>query len=520
MQTFIKRADILILVTSAVFGAAIFIGLFCLVSAEATDKQKASASHVLSMIEGVFDDTVGALDSLNSEIYSSCTDATLLHMRQAVFRSQLIKDVGFFEGKDLVCTTGLGVLPAPFFGSNPTFKAQAFDVWIEHELILFDEAYHAILLRKGDFNAVLRPEDLESDIPSDYQWEISLFGNNTYYHLLGQKQLIADIDTAPPAPLAMVRNYKVCSTRYPVCIASRLTPSQFTRIYESSMVLISALGFLSSFCLFVFFNRSLTRYLSLSARVQRGFRSNSFYAEFQPIVDLNTGRVIGCEALARYSDSSGPLFPDQFLPVIKQQGMTWAFTSFMLRDVTERLKRIGPLPDQFRVSVNLFPQDITEQNVDCLIKNDYFRGMNVQPILEIIEDAELHATEFRSLFHKLTDAGYLIAIDDFGTGYSSLVQLKKTNCHILKMDRSFVTDIEEGSIRSSLVPNIVAIAEELDAVIVAEGIENDMQHQALKEAGIRFGQGWAFGKPMPEAQLQQVLEVHSEARELQMPETC
>ena len=179
MQTFIKRADILILVTSAVFGAAIFIGLFCLVSAEATDKQKASASHVLSMIEGVFDDTVGALDSLNSEIYSSCTDATLLHMRQAVFRSQLIKDVGFFEGKDLVCTTGLGVLPAPFFGSNPTFKAQAFDVWIEHELILFDEAYHAILLRKGDFNAVLRPEDLESDIPSDYQWEISLFGNNT-----------------------------------------------------------------------------------------------------------------------------------------------------------------------------------------------------------------------------------------------------------------------------------------------------------------------------------------------------
>jgi len=520
VQALKKRADLVILIISAVFGAAVFLGLFFLISAEASEKQKTSASRVLTMIEGVFDDTVMALDSLNSETYSRCTNVTLLRMRQAVFRSQLIKDVGYFEGKDLVCTTGLGVLPEPFFGSDPTFKAQAFDVWIEHELILFDEAYHAILLKKGDFNAVLRPEDLESDIPTEYLWEISLLGNNTYYHLLGEKQLIVDVDNTPAAPLAMVLDYKVCSRVHPVCIASRLTPVQFIRLYESSIVLISALGFLSSLCLFIFLNRALARYLSLSARVKRGFNRGCFYAEFQPIVDLNTGRIIGCEALARYKDPSGPLFPDQFLPVIKQEGMTWAFTSFMLRDVVERLQNIGSLPDQFRVSVNLFPQDITEQNVRCLIQNDYFRDMNVQPILEIIEDAELHDKEFRSLFQKLADAGYLIAIDDFGTGYSSLVQLKKTSCHILKMDRSFVTDIEEGSIRSSLVPNIVAIAEELDAVIVAEGIENDMQHQVLKDAGILFGQGWAFGKPMPETQLKRVVQSKAETEDVKVPESC
>ncbi|MDI3324455.1 EAL domain-containing protein [Pontibacterium granulatum] len=520
MQLLKKRADLFILIISVVFGAAIFLGLFLLISAEATEKQKTSASRVLTMIEGVFDDAVMALDFLNTESYSSCTNITLLRMRQAVFRSQLIKDVGYFEGENLVCTTGMGVLPAPFFGSDPTFKAKAFDVWVEHGLILFDEAYQAILLKKGDFNAVIRPEDLESDIPSEYQWEISLFGNSTYYHLLGQKQLITDVDATLSKPLSMVRDYKSCSATHPVCIASRLTPGQFIRLYESSIALISALSFLLSLCLFALLNRALTRYLSLSARVQRGFHSGSFYAEFQPIVDLNSGRVIGCEALARYRDSSGPLFPDQFLPVIKQQGMTWAFTSFMLRDVAARLQSIGSLPDHFRVSVNLFPQDITAQNVNCLIKSDYFRGMNVQPILEIIEDAELHDTEFRSLFQTLVDAGYLIAIDDFGTGYSSLVQLKKTNCHILKMDRSFVTDIEEGSIRSSLVPHIVAIAEELDAVIVAEGIENDMQHQALKEAGIRFGQGWAFGKPMPEAQLKQALQGQTETSDVQETETC
>lgn len=519
MQAFKKRADLLILTISALLGVAIFLGLFFLISAEASHKQKASATRVLTVIEHALDDTVIALDSLNRDSYSSCTNDTLLRMRRAVFRSQLIKDVGFFQEGLLVCTTGVGVLPTPYHGSDPTFAAQAFDVWIRHELILFDDAYRAILVRKGDFNAVLRPEDLESDVPSEYLWEVALFGNNTYYHLLGANQLIEDVGTEPSTLFTMARDYKVCSQHHPVCIATRLTAPQFFRLYESLIALIIALGLLSSFSLYVLLSRFLARYVSLSARIQRGFHNHCFYVEFQPIVELGSGRVIGCEALARYRDPSGSLFPDQFLPVIKQKGMTWAFTRFILRDVAKRLKTVGPLPDDFRVSVNLFPQDITAQNVQCLIQNDYFRGMGVQPILEIIEDAELHDTEFRSLFQTLTDAGYLIAIDDFGTGYSSLVQLKKTNCHILKMDRSFVTDIEEGSIRSSLVPNIVAIAEELDAVIVAEGIENHMQHKALKDAGIRFGQGWVFGRPMSEVQLMRTLRPQTELEKIPVTES-
>jgi sensor c-di-GMP phosphodiesterase-like protein len=91
----------------------------------------------------------------------------------------------------------------------------------------------------------------------------------------------------------------------------------------------------------------------------------------------------------------------------------------------------------------------------------------------------------------------LFAIDDFGVGYSNLSQLKVLNCDYLKIDRSFVMDMEDNSIRSSLIPHIVSIAQGLDVDLIAEGVENNEQCNELKELTIGFGQGWLFGKPQP-----------------------
>ena len=89
----------------------------------------------------------------------------------------------------------------------------------------------------------------------------------------------------------------------------------------------------------------------------------------------------------------------------------------------------------------------------------------------------------------------MFAIDDFGVGYSNLSQLKTLNCDFLKIDRSFVMDMEDNSIRSSLIPHIVSIAEGLNVELIAEGVENAEQSKELKGLTIGFGQGWLFGKP-------------------------
>ena len=127
-----------------------------------------------------------------------------------------------------------------------------------------------------------------------------------------------------------------------------------------------------------------------------------------------------------------------------------------------------------------------------------------------IENEKLVGSDVTSYLESLSKAGFKIAIDDFGTGYSNLQQLAKIPCDYLKIDRSFINEMEGGSIRSTLIPHIVKMAHQLNVPIVAEGVENSMQERALQEVGIKYAQGWAFGKPMT---LPELIELFSRQQE-------
>lgn len=103
-----------------------------------------------------------------------------------------------------------------------------------------------------------------------------------------------------------------------------------------------------------------------------------------------------------------------------------------------------------------------------------------------------------------------MAIDDFGVGYSNLSQLKSLKCEFLKIDRSFVMDMEDHSIRSSLIPHIVSIADELRVTLIAEGVENTDQCQELVNMNVEYGQGWLFGKPQTVENLANTIELSSQ----------
>src|SRR5690606_29103455 len=126
-----------------------------------------------------------------------------------------------------------------------------------------------------------------------------------------------------------------------------------------------------------------------------------------------------------------------------------------------------------------------------------------QLIAEITEDEYLDDQGTLGQLNALSELGIGVAIDDFGTGYSNLKQLKQLSCDYLKIDRSFVIDIQEESIKSSLIPRMVDIAEQLGLSVIAEGIEHPEQQHILAEMGVQYGQGWALGKPMTARELVQ-----------------
>jgi sensor c-di-GMP phosphodiesterase-like protein len=231
-------------------------------------------------------------------------------------------------------------------------------------------------------------------------------------------------------------------------------------------------------------------------RVYKAISDDSFHCVYQPIVDLETEKIIGIEMLARLDDRKGTITPDEFIPIIAQSGQTWPFTKKMLNKAVEELRQINSLPADFKLNVNIFPSDINKKSILELISKGKVSEFDRVLVLEVTESEELEDSSALNQLRVLREEGVQIAIDDFGTGYSNLHQLQKMNAHILKIDRSFIQEMEDASIRSSLIEHIVAIAKQEGLFLVAEGIENSIQHEILRDMGVEYGQGWAFYREM------------------------
>ena len=130
----------------------------------------------------------------------------------------------------------------------------------------------------------------------------------------------------------------------------------------------------------------LRRRRSLESRVSKGFKEHKFYSLYQPFVDLDTGKVIGCEVLSRFEDEFGPIYPDEFIPQVKEQDMTWEFTIDMITTAMKELNENPNIPEGFKVSFNLFPFDFTRE--DCL---------DLDFVLEIL----IHQYLFPYYYHRL-----------------------------------------------------------------------------------------------------------------------
>ena len=195
------------------------------------------------------------------------------------------------------------------------------------------------------------------------------------------------------------------------------------------------------------------------------------------------------------------LRPDEFIASIKKLDQCWKFTQDISARAHRELAEQDSLPDGFKVNLNVFPQSVASGEILRLLEQEHLRDGRFQYCLEITEDEQLTGDKVNEILLRLNKGGYRIAIDDFGTGYSNLKQIKNFHCYYLKIDRSYVIEIEDGSIRSSLVPHIVQISQDLGLEVVAEGVESTSQRNTLVEIGVRFGQGWLFGKPSNAANL-------------------
>jgi sensor c-di-GMP phosphodiesterase-like protein len=244
---------------------------------------------------------------------------------------------------------------------------------------------------------------------------------------------------------------------------------------------------------------------SLGNQLRRALRKKALWVLYQPVVDLETGRMVGCEALVRWNDENGmPVRPDIFVGIAEEQGFVGEITRFMLERVVQEIGDLLKANPWFRVSVNLSAMDLTDDMFLPMLER-LLRAREVAPSsigLELTERSTADREHVVKVIHDLRERGHVVYIDDFGTGYSSLAYLSELSVDVLKVDQAFTKTIGTDSVTAAIVPQILEMAKALGLKVVVEGVEEQAQADYLAErwSGIQV-QGWLFGRPMPSGEL-------------------
>ncbi|MBE9142121.1 bifunctional diguanylate cyclase/phosphodiesterase [Planktothrix mougeotii] len=243
--------------------------------------------------------------------------------------------------------------------------------------------------------------------------------------------------------------------------------------------------------------------LQLENQLREALIREEFLLYYQPIISLETRRLIGFEALIRWNHpDKNTISPSEFIPIAEETGLIQAIDLWVLKEACQQMnfwnEQFPDLPT-LSMSVNLSPVDLRQidliENFKKILENYPLKNWILK--LEVTETCFLDFLTFeQSLIQQLQELGIQFCIDDFGTGYSSLSRLHNFPLCTLKIDRSFVSKIQSETEEAEIIHTIIMLAHSLGMDVVAEGIETQIQLEKLKELGCNYGQGYLISQPL------------------------
>ena len=247
-------------------------------------------------------------------------------------------------------------------------------------------------------------------------------------------------------------------------------------------------------------NKRAVKRLQIENLIRVGLKENYFHVYYQPKASLETGQLVGMEALVRFiTPKKGLISPSTFVPIAEETGQIIEIGDVVLRKACQDMKRwIDAGIISGRVAVNLSARqftlpDLTER-IDAILEETGLNPSNLE--LEITEGTVMNNPQHAiRIMHQLREKGIHLALDDFGTGYSSLSYLRKFPLNTLKIDKAFVDD-SSSAVGKAMIDTIITIARNLSLSTVAEGVETEAQREFMKEMKCDVLQGYLYSKPL------------------------
>jgi diguanylate cyclase (GGDEF)-like protein/PAS domain S-box-containing protein len=257
--------------------------------------------------------------------------------------------------------------------------------------------------------------------------------------------------------------------------------------------------------------------LKLETDLRRAVERNEFVLYYQPIIRLSSNELVGFEALIRWQHpEKGLVSPAVFIPVAEETGLVLLLGAWVLREACRQIHEWNSksdCPEKLSVSINISARQFAQSDFVSQVKR-VLQETGVAPEtvkLEITETVSMGDGERTiEVLRQLRELGVGISIDDFGTGYSSLNYLRRFPSDTLKIDRSFVIQMDSNPESREIVETIIALGHNLGMTIVAESTETEEQVDYLRGLDCEYGQGYFFAKPMPTATVEELLQEHSQ----------
>jgi sensor c-di-GMP phosphodiesterase-like protein len=468
-----------------------------------------NAVKLEGLLDSFLNESNSLLDTLNASQYPPCSNAEKAWMRTLIFHSTFLRDAGHMHNGILKCSAGFDAVRLPRTSFKPVSS-----LWNDFNVYANLPPYASgksiiYLIQRGDSYVV-------EDPGFEQEWQQIYKDSSLFLPEGPHQQWLRPDGTLSPIRGAVVSRdaqgivggavYATrCSAVTRSCALAYGSYSLEMYNNRALVTLYTILGALSGVLLVLVYLFVYQRRQSMNQQLHRDIRRDKLSVVYQPIVNLATRRIVEAEALVRWNDASGvAVNPDLFVSEAEKSGFVGELTELVvchaLRDFGDTLRGNSG----FRLNINVTASDLADPRfLPMLERRLALESVAPQRLaIEVTESSTARRQEAIETIRQLRRRGHSVQIDDFGTGYSSLAYLKDLAVDAIKIDKTFTHIIGTHAVIGDILPQILAMAESLDLMVIAEGIETEEQAEyfAARTRPV-LGQGWLFGRPVPAALL-------------------
>jgi sensor c-di-GMP phosphodiesterase-like protein len=444
---------------------------------------------------------------------SPCSTDEIAYFRALIFESDYLKDAGRMHNGMIACSAALGKLAQARGQFQADFTLQDGTAIYTGLAPYRNPDLTVLALQLGDSYVVFTPlTRMHLQSPPMHYTETTMDAPS-------QKPgyLLGEISAASLPILTREGQYRQgetlyatrCSIRFFNCVTAyssmpEIVQANRTR-FLGCVLLCGAFGAFAGLISSLLYRRNK----SIEHQLRRAIRRDKLHMAYQPIVDLRSGRIVGTEALARWTDEEGlAVSPEVFVHIAEQCGFVGEITRLVLRHVLRDFgETLRKRPD-FRLCINVAAADLADPEFLTILDRSLNRAAVAacSLVIEITEGSTARHEIAIETIHSLRQRGHCVHIDDFGTGYSSLAYLHELSVDAIKIDKSFTQAVGTESVVVAILPQILAMAEALDLKVIVEGIETPVQaHYFEGFAQPILAQGWLYGRPVSAERFQKLL---------------